>query len=32
VVPFGDTKPIADNVTEEGKVQNNRVDVKIGFQ
>jgi len=32
IVPFGDTKPVADNGTEEGKAQNNRVDVNIGFQ
>jgi outer membrane protein OmpA-like peptidoglycan-associated protein len=32
IVPFGDTKPIADNGTDEGKVQNNRIEVKIGFQ
>lgn len=31
IVPFGDTKSIADNSTNEGKEKNNRVEVSIGF-
>jgi OOP family OmpA-OmpF porin len=31
IVPFGDTKSIADNSTNEGKEKNNRVEVSFGF-
>jgi outer membrane protein OmpA-like peptidoglycan-associated protein len=31
IVPFGDTKSIADNNTNEGKEKNNRVEVSFGF-
>jgi len=32
IIPFGDTNSIADNNTTEGKNQNNRVEVSLGFK